>query len=246
MSRGTSPSESGDLIREAMSWLTDSDTAEPVGVEEPTANDAVEPTRPNRNWEAVVEPVAEPVPPTPTESTAYQPAPPADHGDGASTTQRTRNAAIVILARLAIGLAVFGGFVALRTVTSEETVTVSEMAPGTCLKDPGPGLIGDAPVVDCGKAHDLEVFALVQLPFAADAALPEEDALFDSAFRACLPRFESYTGQNWDRSPFYLDAFVPDRHSWKNGDREAICFLFQMNSFGDIVGSTGSARRGSV
>lgn len=280
MSRGTSPSESGDLIREAMTWLTDTGTAEPAADEEPTATKPVEPTRPNRSWDDAVEPVDEPdwvptpapatppndlwssvadshvlqrdhrpepvTPPLPSEPAAYQPAPPAEHGDGPSTARRTRNAAIVILARVAIGLAVLGGFVAFRNVTSEETVTVSEMAPGTCLQDPGPGLVGNAPVVDCSKAHDLEVFALVQLPFADDAPLPEEEALFDSAFESCLPRFESYTGQDWDTSPFYLDAFVPDRHSWKNGDREAICFLFQLNSFGDIKDSTGSARRGSV
>ena len=274
----TSPSESGDLIREAMTWLTDTEPGSAAPAAEPESTEAAEPTPPKRSWDTEVEPVAEPdwvptpsaaapdlwssvadshvlqrerrpEPPTPlspSEPAAYQPAPPADHGDDRSTATRTRNAAIVILARVAIGLAVLGGFIAYRNVTAEETVTVAEMAPGTCIQDPGPGLIGDAPLVDCGKAHDLEIFALVQLPFADDAPLPQEDALYNSAFDACLPRFESYTGEDWDASPYYLDAFVPDRHSWKNGDREAICFLFQLNSFGDLVSTTGSARRGSV
>lgn len=278
MSRDTSSSESGDLIREAMEWLSDGDRPEGTGSRlEPTTADVAETAPPTRSWDVVDEPIAPPDPPAdvappasgdlwssiadthvlereqlpepapaPTRPVAYEPVPPIDHQQGSEPKHRSRNAGIAILARIAIGLAIFGGFAAYRSVTAEEKVTVAEMAPGTCLQDPGPGLVGDAPLVDCDKAHDLEVFALVQLPFADDASLPDEEVLFDSAFETCLPRFEAYTGQDWDTSPYYLDAFVPDRHSWKSGDREAICFLFQINGAGDLDRSAGSARRGSV
>lgn len=279
MTRDPSSSESGDLIREAMDWLTEGSSPKAAGSDvEPTMVDADETTSPNRTWDVVHEPIAEPdptagvmppassdlwssiadthvlerehrpepAPPSPSEPIAYEPVPPIDQQTDVSPKHRARNTGLVILARIAIGLAIFGGFAVYRNVTSEETVTVAEMAPGTCLQDPGPGLVGDAPLVDCDKPHDLEVFALVPLPFAEDAALPDEEILFDSAFDTCLPRFETYTGQDWDTSPYYLDAFVPDRHSWKSGDREAICFLFQVSSGGDLKTSTGSARRGSV
>ena len=233
------PTRSWEVVDEPIAQSPDS----PSGAAPPTSGDL---------WSSiadthVLERDRRPEPaPTPTQPVAYEPVPPADHQQGSEPKHRARNAGIAILARIAIGLAIFGGFAAYRSLTAEETVTVAEMAPGTCLQDPGPGLVGNAPLVDCNKAHDLEVFALVQLPFADDASLPDEEVLFDSAFETCLPRFEAYTGQDWDTSPYYLDAFVPDRHSWKSGDREAICFLFQINGVGELDRSTGSARRGSV
>ena len=196
MSRDTSSSESGDLIREAMDWLSDGDRPEGTGSRlEPTTADVAETAPPTRSWDVVDEPIAPPDPPAgvappasgdlwssiadthvlererlpepapaPTRPVAYEPVPPIDHQQGSEPKHRSRNAGIAILARIAIGLAIFGGFAAYHSVTAEEKVTVAEMAPGTCLQDPGPGLVGDAPLVDCDKAHDLEVFAAGSAP----------------------------------------------------------------------------------
>ena len=186
MSRDTSSSESGDLIREAMEWLSDGDQPEGTASRlEPTTADVAETAPPTRSWDVVDEPIAPPDPPagiapsasgdlwssiadthvlerdrrpelapTSTQPVGYEPVPPTDHQQ--EPKHRARNAGIGILARIAIGLAIFGGFAAYRSLTAEEKVTVAEMAPGTCLQDPGPGLVGDAPLVEddsCRRHH---------------------------------------------------------------------------------------------
>ncbi|RPI21090.1 MAG: hypothetical protein EHM57_07050, partial [Actinobacteria bacterium] len=97
-------------------------------------------------------------------------------------------------------------------------------------------------VVPCSESHDLEAFARVTLPFADGIAQPADDQLFGSAYDQCLPFFEPYTGEPYETSSWYLDAFVPDRRAWKSGDRGALCVLFLTDAGGSLVPSSQSAR----
>jgi hypothetical protein len=133
-----------------------------------------------------------------------------------------------------IGVAL-GGFFAYRTITAGDEVSILTITPGTCFMDPSGATVTGVRVVDCTTSHDLEAFAVVTLPFADGIPIPADEELFGSAYDQCLPFFEPYTGEPYDSSPWYVDAFVPDRRGWKAGDRQALCVLFLTGSDGFLT-----------
>ena len=165
------------------------------------------------------------------------PVPPTHQGGGGGSGRFAR-----FVIRLTIVLVIAGGFAIYRAATRTETAPVDTLTIGTCFQDPGIGIVGTIEPVDCKEGHDLEVFAIVQLPFGAGTARPAEDELFDRAYDECLPPFARYTGEQYVDSAYYIDALVPDLHTWKAGDREAVCFLFLIDANSEIVPATGSAR----
>lgn len=165
------------------------------------------------------------------------PVPPTHGDDGRGAGRFPR-----FVIRLVIFLLIVGGFALYRAATNTETAPVDELRIGTCFEDPGVGLVNTIEPVDCDQSHDLEVFAIVQLPFAAGVAMPPDDDLFDRAYDECLPPFERYTGEQYVDSEYYIDALVPDVRAWKAGDREAVCFLFLIDANSEIVPAAGSAR----
>ncbi len=102
--------------------------------------------------------------------------------------------------------------------------------------------MAEVEVVDCTTGHDLEAFATVTLPFGASAVLPEDEVLWSSAWDQCLPFFEPYTGEAYDTSEWWLDAYVPDRRGWKAGDRDALCVLYRGDVDGYAITVSESAR----
>lgn len=221
---------SEDLIREAKTW------AEPPAVElapPPHANpraeapEALYPSDRIATRQPYLQPAAAPAPyPEPAAAPSTRSA-----GTG------IRFALLIALAGLGLG-----AFFAYRAYTSSDQLNIFSVTPGTCFMDPSGATVSDVEVVDCTASHDLEAFALVTLPFPDGIALPVDDELFGSAYDQCLPSFEPYTGEPYDTSRWYLDAFVPDRRAWKAGDRGALCVLFLTDAEGSLLATTGSAR----
>lgn len=145
---------------------------------------------------------------------------------------------------VAVAVAVVGaGLVAFTLLRSgPETVPIFELGAGTCFLEPEGSTIGEVEVVDCAQTHDLEAFAVVPLPFAEGGALPDDETLFSAAYEACLPHFPRYTGEAYETSPWWIDAFVPDRRSWKAGDRQALCVLFLADDSGYVLPNDQPAR----
>jgi hypothetical protein len=132
-------------------------------------------------------------------------------------------------------------FFAVRGTGGSEQMGIFSMTPGTCFMDPSGASVAEVEVVACTDSHDLEAFAVVTLPYSQDVALPGDDELFATAYDHCLPFFEDYTGEAYETSRWYLDAFVPDRRHWKAGGRDALCVLFLAGPDGSLVPAAESA-----
>jgi len=77
-------------------------------------------------------------------------------------------------------------------------------------------------LVDCNKKHKLEVIGSTVL---SDSDYPGYVALLDSAYEACQPQFQAYTGHSVYKSEFDLDMHLPSKNNWSAGDRTVTCLL---------------------
>jgi len=132
-----------------------------------------------------------------------------------------------------IGLvAVVAGALLLAACTS----SVISLDVGTCFDDP-PDLAevapGDVPIVDCDTPHDNEVFATQNL---TGDEFPGVDGVSNRADQVCLGTFDAYVGEPYESSIYQFSWLVPSADTWEVGDREVICFAFDMN-FEKITGS---------
>jgi len=121
------------------------------------------------------------------------------------------------------------------------TIVVSACAPnvltldvGTCFDDPGSYVeVADVPVVDCSRPHDNEVFANQDL---TGADFPGTDQVINRANAICYGNFSSYIGIAYESSVYEIGTLYPTEESWAAGDREVICFVYDM----DMAKITGS------
>jgi hypothetical protein len=100
---------------------------------------------------------------------------------------------------------------------------------GTCFDDPPQvDLVqsSDVPVVDCATPHDNEVFANEQL---SGDDFPGRQEIGNRADLTCLAAFDGYVGAPYESSIYEFSWFVPSDESWKLGDREIICFAYDLN-----------------
>ena len=93
-------------------------------------------------------------------------------------------------------------------------------------------------VVDCAMAHDVELYALVDLP---DGAWPGQKELDAAAEQACLDQFGGYVGLAYEQSALDFPFVTPDEASWAAGDRLVGCIAW--DPAGPLTGSVqGSGR----
>ena len=145
---------------------------------------------------------------------------------------------------------IVGGFALFSFFDSSKTV--DEIAVGDCLDTPEDDVFDvffEIDPINCTEAHDLEVFAIVDLStvsseFSLAAPYPGDDAVYDAALNACYDRFEGYVGMPYEESVLFMDAFTPTLEGWNEvEDRVANCVLFEVNaSQTEIVKSTQSLR----
>ena len=125
------------------------------------------------------------------------------------------------------------------------TLDAFEMRIGDCFDDTS-GLSGDGddnienlPGVPCSDPHDNEVFAVFDLDLEA---FPEDDEMSQIAFDACVERFESFVGMDYQSSSLDVMTLYPTPQSWKHGnDREVVCAVYDMEA-NKLVGSAKGKR----
>ena len=119
------------------------------------------------------------------------------------------------------------------------TASVLTLDIGTCFDDPESfDEVTDVPVVECGEPHDNEVFTTFDIP---GDEYPGDDAVNNAAENGCLAGFEPYVGLDYASSVYDIGWFTPTQDSWDTGDREVICFVYEV-TFAKITGSVqGSA-----
>jgi hypothetical protein len=96
-----------------------------------------------------------------------------------------------------------------------------DMKPRDCFND---SQTARQPTVDCDQPHDKEVFAAFVLD--GDRAFPGNEVLYDEMFAVCDPLFESYVGSPFEASGLHWGSQIPLRQLWADGDRRALCFLY--------------------
>ncbi len=96
---------------------------------------------------------------------------------------------------------------------------VFELSVGQCFDDPSETLISDVPLKDCSEPHDNEVYAVFNV---TEASLPGSQTMLEG----CLDRFDAAIGAPYATSIYDFAAFTPTADSWKEGDREVVCYGF--------------------
>lgn len=99
---------------------------------------------------------------------------------------------------------------------------------GDCFDDPSDtsGEISDVPIVECSEPHDNEVFAVFDIP---GDDFPGQSEVQEQADDGCLDRFADYVGIDYAESRFIQTSLYPTEGSWDGGDREVICFLYDID-----------------
>jgi hypothetical protein len=97
------------------------------------------------------------------------------------------------------------------------------------------GEVSNLPGVPCSQPHDNEVFAIFNLD---QPTFPGSEEISELSFDACLDRFESFVGLDYETSSLDIAALYPSKESWsQQGDREVVCAVYDMN-LGKLTGST--------
>lgn len=101
---------------------------------------------------------------------------------------------------------------------------------GDCFNDAGSSATEEISSIDgvpCSEPHDNEVYALVSL---TQSSFPGEEALESIAFDACLEKFESFVGKDYETSSLDIFPIYPTRQSWNDlNDREVVCALYDLD-----------------
>jgi hypothetical protein len=93
--------------------------------------------------------------------------------------------------------------------------------------------VSDFSAVPCSRPHDNEVFHVFDV---SGDDFPGDPQLEGVADRRCLDRFEGYVDRDYASSRLAYGWVIPTESSWKQGDREIVCFLFD-GELGELTGS---------
>jgi hypothetical protein len=97
-------------------------------------------------------------------------------------------------------------------IVSEGNVDAFTIQLGDCFDNTGSlvneetGEVSDLPGVPCSQPHDNEVFAIFDLD---QPTFPGSEAISEMSFDACLDRFESFVGLDYETSSLDIAAFEP-------------------------------------
>ncbi|PKQ27137.1 MAG: hypothetical protein CVT64_01430 [Actinobacteria bacterium HGW-Actinobacteria-4] len=108
------------------------------------------------------------------------------------------------------------------TACGEELV-IPSAAVGDCLQSSDlESSVAQFSVVECDTSHDAEVFALVDLAHSGEF---DATTIIDESNAACLARFESYVGIDYNESVLLIRPVHPTQITWDAGDRQTVCVV---------------------
>ena len=99
---------------------------------------------------------------------------------------------------------------------------------GTCFDDQGLDAteVTSVPLVECEEPHDNEVYRLFNV---TSTVFPGDESLLQTAADGCFDEFESFVGLEYSQSILDFSWFTPTAQSWEEGDREVICFVYDLD-----------------
>jgi hypothetical protein len=113
---------------------------------------------------------------------------------------------------------------------------------GGCAGSMPDGVAASAvPAVDCAEPHRTEVYAAVPLD-ALGADHPGEDAVYEAADPVCDEAFTAYVGVPFLESDLWYRVLQPTPESWADGDRTALCLVFDNDGQQHVGSVRGTAR----
>ena len=108
--------------------------------------------------------------------------------------------------------------------TGPRRVYWEDLEPGMCVDTKKLKSDYDFWVVPCTKKHNREVVANTTLP--GTTKWPGDKAVSKASDTVCRAAFKKYIGISYNRSGLQLDAYTTEEEGWAEGDRTAVCFVF--------------------
>lgn len=101
-------------------------------------------------------------------------------------------------------------------------------------------IVTNVDIIDCGEAHDNEMYAVV--PYPNEGPHPGDGVIQEFADATCIERFEDFVGFDYLASELDLGYFWPTDESWDAGDRTVQCFVFELDGSQAAGTLRGAAR----
>jgi hypothetical protein len=115
-------------------------------------------------------------------------------------------------------------------IVAEGSVDAFQMRVGDCFDDGSTFAdeeVNSVPGVPCSKPHDNEVYAVFDVSLSSFPG----DRMGDLAHEACLERFESFVGKDYESSSLDIATLYPTSESWHGQkDREVICAVYDVDA----------------
>jgi hypothetical protein len=138
---------------------------------------------------------------------------------------------------IAVAAAAFGTNVFLRAdrdasgaIVEAGAVDAFQMRVGDCFDDGSTFTseeVDSVPGVPCTEPHDNEVYAVFDVGMTTFPG----DSMADVAQEACLERFESFVGKDYESSALDIATLYPTSESWHGqNDREVICAVYDVDA----------------
>jgi hypothetical protein len=110
------------------------------------------------------------------------------------------------------------------------SVNAFQMRVGDCFDDGSTFTdeeVDSVPGVPCATPHDNEVYAVFDVSMTTFPG----DSMGDVAHEACLERFESFVGKDYESSSLDIATLYPTKDSWNGqNDREVICAVYDVDA----------------
>jgi hypothetical protein len=129
----------------------------------------------------------------------------------------------------AVGTAFFALFVVAAVVGwigDDERVSLDDLHTGQCIDiDDGEDVLTTAPVIDCDRPHEGEVYATGDIA-GSDDDYPGDEGVQRRAEDLCTREdFEDYVGQSIQDTDLSVLVIRPSEASWEGGDRHVLCVI---------------------
>lgn len=98
---------------------------------------------------------------------------------------------------------------------------------GTCFDDQVQEEVSDVPVVDCTEPHDNEVYLLAD--YTDSDTYPGDEGMRAWTEQICYDAFEPFVGAPYETSELDIAFLYPTSDSWDGGDRESICYVWEVD-----------------
>ncbi len=139
------------------------------------------------------------------------------------------------LAAGALALTACGGATAADDTTRNDAgdvveggdVGVFSLKEGDCVLNSTASEVESLQAVPCADEHDLEVYALFEMP---EGDFPGTQAVDAAADAGCLSRFDAYVGLAYADSVYAYTYLTPLESGWNQiDDREIVCMLARID-----------------